>query len=279
MRLPARWFEAAVLLFLFWFLPHNVQPQIDTLKLQDAQPSPDRPQEHSTSQLRTLLFTDTPFPPYLKGDVNGPARGGIAVELVREISRRLGLRAEVELVPWKRALKMAETGRSDGVTLLMHTREREEYLVFSDALFQTTDLVFYNKTALSGFEWQGFQDLKGFTIGLVSGYTYGSDFLDAVTDLGLKVEYTDSTETNFNKLYLGRIQLAVEEEHVARYLIRSHPWWSGKIGEARTPVASYTYHLALSRASEAASLISKINEIIADMKEEGAIEQILNSRN
>jgi ABC-type amino acid transport substrate-binding protein len=52
-----------------------------------------------------------------------------------------------------------------------------------------------------------FEDLQAYNLGGVLGYWYEAPFKEA----GLKVDYASSDEQNIQKLYAGRIDLAVGE--------------------------------------------------------------------
>jgi polar amino acid transport system substrate-binding protein len=153
-----------------------------------------------SGEIHRVLFADTPFPPYIVGELGQHPTGGISVELLQELFDRLGVEVSVELHPWKRTLKLAEFGKVDGIPLLMRNSERDRFLVFTEVLFESRELFHYRKDRFGGFSWQGYTDLKNYTIGLVSGYTYGPEFLQAVEELNLKVKYADSSLQNLHEV-------------------------------------------------------------------------------
>jgi polar amino acid transport system substrate-binding protein len=224
-----------------------------------------------------IHFSDSPYPPFTEGELGGPPTEGITLRIINEIFSRLGIETEIELMPWKRVLKSVETGQSDGVTLLMYTPEREKYLLYTEVLFESHDLIYYNTELMENFQWWGYEDLQGYIIGLVSRYTYGENFHRMAENLHLSIEIVDSSETNLKLLYLGRIDLAIENEATVHALIHVNPEWREKIRASSKPLNTYPYYMAISRRSPAADILPEINRTINEMKKDGTMERILKS--
>lgn len=222
-----------------------------------------------------MQFADAPYVPYVYGEIGGTASRGIAVEIVHEVFRRIGVRVQVDLYPWRRVLKMAETGQSDGICLLMKTAEREDYLVFSDVVFIGEEVLLYDTTRYPDFTWEDFSDLTEYTIGLVDGYVYGRAFMDSIEALSLTVEYADDSPANLRKLTAGRVDLVVEERYAAAAMLKDLGADGEKIRAASAPVSEYSYYMALSRQSPASEAVAAVNEALAAMKADGTIDRIL----
>jgi polar amino acid transport system substrate-binding protein len=233
------------------------------------------PRTSVSGEIHRVLFADTPYPPYMVGELGQHPTGGISVELLRELFGRLGVEVAVELHPWKRTLKLAEFGKVDGIPLLMRNSERDRFLAFTEVLFESRELFHYRKDRFGRFSWQDYTDLEEYTIGLVSGYTYGPEFLQAVKDFNLKVKYANSSRQNLHMLYAGRVDLCLEEEMVARFMINENENWKDSLKVAPKPVSVYPYYMAVSKKSEAVALLEPINRIIADMKKDGTVNRLL----
>ena len=224
---------------------------------------------------KDISFFDSPFPPYVIGARGKAASGGIAVDIADEICTRMGLDCTVSLVPWKRALKMTRRGRSDGILTLLKTSERENFLVYTNNFISSREVVYWNKQNHPAFRWENYSDLKGLTIGLVSGYEYGIDFIEAVEDLDLTVEYIDSSELNVKKLISGRVDLIIEDEMVADFYIQQFPGAEESVGKLPKTIADYDYHMALSRSSAHVHRIDQFNSVLEEMKREGLVKSII----
>lgn len=234
------------------------------------------PASAQTPAAGEFVFFDTPFPPYIEGrEDGGPPTGGLAVRIVQEAFRRLDRPMRIELLPWRRVLMSLEEGRCDGVMLLMRNEERERFLCYTDPLCQGREMLYYRPSTMGGFAWEEFEDLKGLSIGLVAGFTYGEAFLAAVADLDLEVEYATDSESNMAKLYAGRVDLALEEQAVAVALLAAHPDWNEAVATAEKPVTVYEYHMAFSRAAGACDLVDRVNEVLEQMRSDGTLETIL----
>ncbi len=224
---------------------------------------------------RVLQFVDSPFPPYVMGEIGKPPAGGISIDIFNEVCRQLNVRGTVELVPWPRVLKMLETGRADGVLTLLKSPERERFLLYTVPFMESRELVYWNRTLQPVFDWQEFADLRGYTIGLVTGYVYGDDFMAAVEELDLRVEYTESSELNMKKLAAGRVNLIVEEEQVADYLIRVNSEKQEIIGKHPKSISEYLYYMAFSRHTTGIRFYYKFNKQLADLVTDGTIKRII----
>ncbi len=222
----------------------------------------------------TIRFADSPFPPYTIGEEGDHDAQGIGPEIVREACRRMGVECTIELHPWQRVLRMLQTGDADAVPAVMEAPERDWYLTLTEPLVHTREIIFYNVTECPGFTWHEYSDLRGLRIGLVDGYAYGAEFRDAVTSYGLEIDYSGSTEENLRKLIAGRVDLVVEEEIVAEYLLRRLPGGSVVAGSTHT-VTAYDFHIAFSRFSPASELVDAFSEVIRQMQQDGTIEAIV----
>ena len=77
--------------------------------------------------------------------VSGLADGnlvGWGVDVVREIQRRVGSTAKIEIMPWARALKLAQQADAVAVFATMRTEERARFFQWVGPL-QTLNLAFY----------------------------------------------------------------------------------------------------------------------------------------
>jgi len=73
-------------------------------------------------------------------------RKGMLVDLVTEAYRRAGHSVEVNLMPWARCLKDAETGEVDGVFSSFELPERERFLAFSKEVLTMQVISFFARS-------------------------------------------------------------------------------------------------------------------------------------
>jgi polar amino acid transport system substrate-binding protein len=148
---------------------------------------------------------------------NEPGQGTVA-RLVRDIFAEQGYKVTFRFLPWKRAYREAASGRHDATAIWMHAEEREADFIYSDAVMQERFVLFYRKD--DPIEWNTLRDLADLTLGGSIGYSYGSEFDQAIKEDILNVEWAASTELNFRKLLYGRIDAFPEEINVGYYILR-----------------------------------------------------------
>ncbi|CAN2043640.1 hypothetical protein GMMP1_1160030 [Candidatus Magnetomoraceae bacterium gMMP-1] len=113
-----------------------------------------------------LVFAISIWPPYTMSE-NGQV-SGLDIEIVRKLCNHLGLEAEFQLLPWKRALNYVKNGKTDAILAPRYTKERAEFLYY------TSESINIEKTVLislkgSGIKITGLDDLKGKIVGVVKG--------------------------------------------------------------------------------------------------------------
>lgn len=226
------------------------------------------------AEVESVVFAEDPWPPYTLGDFGAPT-GGIATSMVQEIFDRVGINVELQLLPWKRVLKLAEVGKIDGIMLLMKKPERERYLTFTEMVFEGRDLFYYNTKKMPSFDWTSLADFKDHTIGLVSGFTYDDDFLKAVETYKLNIVYIDTPENRMAMLHKGNIDFLLGDEAVTNQQLTEKEQWRTAIRPAARPLSVHPMYMAVAKKSPAASLLPEINSAIKSMQEDGTMDKLL----
>ncbi|RED54389.1 amino acid ABC transporter substrate-binding protein (PAAT family) [Aestuariispira insulae] len=201
---------------------------------------------------------------------NGKATG-LYPAIVREVFNRIHQPVSLKAYPWRRVLAGLETGQlaAGGI---YRTAERDQVFAFSrpfhsDAilLFVPTERPKNNKFTLS--------DLTGMTIGAIQGWSYGDRF-DHLRQQGLfRVEEVRNDASNLRKLQAGKLDafLAVE---IAGWNLLAETDNLDSVRSIRPPVAVNNVHLAFSNGDPNVQLLPAINQAIADMAEDGTLEDI-----
>lgn len=218
------------------------------------------------------LMIEDPWPPYTVGKF-GEAPEGIAVEVNREIFRRIGVEPRLALYPWKRVLKMAEVGNADGIMLLMKTKERQAFLLYTDKLFSNVDRVFAN-TDSRKVSIQSLKDLKHYRLGYVYGFVYGDSVDNLLFRLAPKTFSAYTPEDNLGELANKRVDFIIESRHVVKSILEKKPGWTGKVHEIDLDLESYDYYMGISKKSKYAGRIREINKVISDMKKDGTMDRL-----
>ena len=121
--------------------------------------------------------------------------------------------------------------------------------------------------------WHELADLQKGRLGVTRGYSYGDEVDAAIKDGSLAVTEVPNVGRLMAMLAAGRIDLAIASDSVGYALAGEHP--AARIVPASKPTASEVFYIAISKKSSAVSLVPEINRILADLKAQGVIEDIL----
>lgn len=163
---------------------------------------------------KTLTLTSLEWPPFAGQSL--PEQGA-SIFIVRTALESMGHELIVNFYPWNRAVRLAE-------------KRGNKYLgYFPEYEYPTTDFVFSNVIGSSPLgiienvkhpiEWQEEKDLNQYTLGVVDGYI-NTITLDTMIENGQqKAESVTSDMHNIRKLAVKRIDAAVIDIMVFKYLL------------------------------------------------------------
>lgn len=208
----------------------------------------------------------SPFTMTEKGQVVG-----IHTDIVRELYNRNGHEADIQLVPWKRALTYVKDGTAAAIIDATRTEERTQFLYFpSEPLYIERIVIMGLKgTALKAAK---LDDLKGKSVGVVRGFVYSPEF-DAYE--GMKKDESNDDVMLLKKLAGGRTDVVVGEETVLQHVGQQN----GIQLETVCLLGEYPEYLAFSKASDAKGnvLAEQLVKTLRQLQEEGVIEKIRNN--
>jgi len=156
-----------------------------------------------------VAFTD--WFPYTYLDGEKPA--GFEIEIIESVFRDLGCRLEFTCYPWKRCLAALEAGDADLIVSLLKTPEREKFVLFPREHVSLSRTVFFTLSNRRIRYCGRLGDLRGRTIGVIAGFSYGEAF-DAATFL--RKDEAKNTEILLKKLLRGRHDLGAENQAVVK---------------------------------------------------------------
>ena len=118
--------------------------------------------------------------PYAKGELTRLlSHIGIASKIVTDVFKSVGIEVEYSFYPWKRAFIIAKENRWDGTIIWTKSIAREKDFYFSKyPILNVKDVFFYNRT--KKITLKKIEDLKGKTLGVTLGYSYGEEFINAI---------------------------------------------------------------------------------------------------
>lgn len=139
--------------------------------------------------IELICSGDDNFPPYSFEENN--QLKGIDIDVLREITKRTGIKFSVELYPWKRLLNNTKKGLCDCSFSLFKTPERGAYAIFLAPVHYSTYGLFVRSDKL--FNYKKLSDLYGKTIGKNFGFAISDDFDQAAKEGKIKIFEAEGT--------------------------------------------------------------------------------------
>lgn len=217
----------------------------------------------------SLRLAANSWPPFTDRSLPG---NGLACDLVSTALNRAGYRNEYIEAPWARVIKGLQQGQYDVVLTAWYSAERETFGLFSDA-YLVNRIRFLQRRGGS-IQFNRISDLYPYRIVVTRGYAYAPAF-DNDTRLN-KYEVTDFLPAA-SMVAAGRVELTLEDELVAQYLLRQE---SASVREALeflpTPLAETPLHILVRRSHpQHAQIVADFNRELAAMRADGTYQAIL----
>jgi len=166
-----------------------------------------------TEKSHKLKLVANFWEPYTGNDLE---KKGIASDIVLSTLSKVGIEAEIKILPWARAYKMVREGKVDGVVAIWHTKERAEHILFSTSYLKNNIVLLKRKE--THIDYQELSSLKNLIIGLGRGYDYHQSLMN---NNSLKKVYFTRVERAIEMLSLGRIDAVLTDKKIADYHIRN----------------------------------------------------------
>lgn len=212
----------------------------------------------------TLGYVD--FPPYEFKENGKP--GGMLVIIVETVFSRAGIPLELQFLPFKRAYFQAKNGDIDGLFNFYKTRGRLNFFDYSRPVIENPLMFFVRKD--STIQFNNIEDLKGLRIGVINGYTYGTDFDQSPLFIR---EGANEHIFNIKKLLLGRID-AYPCDRLVGIHVAAELALSSEIKILPKPLTVMDGHIGFTKGKHA-DVIDKINVVITEMHKNGEIARII----
>ncbi|MFK3818087.1 substrate-binding periplasmic protein [Pseudomonas sp. NPDC089407] len=217
----------------------------------------------------TLRLVADSWPPF--NDVNMPG-GGLATSIVTTALARAGYGSVYEEVPWARALLGVGEGRYDVLINAWYNDARANIGQFSEAYLTNRVRLLQRKG--EAFRYKRQSDLYPYSIAVVRDYAYSPEF-DGDTRLH-KVPVRNFSSA-VRMLVAGRVNLAVEDEFVARYNLQREPQEvRDGVVLVEPPLGENTLHILVSlKHPEHKRIVARFEQAIAAMKADGSYARLL----
>lgn len=195
---------------------------------------------------------------------------GIDVDLITEVSRRMGIEFQIEHKPWGRSLKSMEFGILDVMTGLAYREERAKYILYTSTPYYACSTVFYTVKG-EGKDIATYQDLKKFSVGYVlhSAYFEPFDADDSIRKVGVATE-----ENLVDMLINKRIKTIVGTDCQVDYYLESNNLSGLFEKTAYRPGNTVNLYLGISRKSHWVHRFEEFDRIIGELVAERYPETI-----
>ncbi len=209
------------------------------------------------------------WPPFTDASMPG---GGLATSIVTTALARAGYSCTFEEAPWARALLGVSEGRYDVLVNAWYSDARASIGHFSKAYLSNRIRLLQRKG--EAFRYTRQSDLYPYSIAVVRDYAYSPAF-DSDTRLH-KVPVRNFSSA-VRMLAAGRVNLAVEDEYVARYSLQREPQAvRDGVLLVEPPLAENTLHILVSlKHPQHEQIVARFERAIVAMKADGSYARLL----
>jgi polar amino acid transport system substrate-binding protein len=212
---------------------------------------------------KIIWGTNAAFPPFEMRQ--GDEVIGIDAEIAKRIADKLGVELVVEDMEFEALMSALTSGKIDFIAAGFTVKpDRAEQVLFTDTYFKAVQVIIVMK---DNQEIKGPEDLKGKRIG-VQNATTGDLVASKIEGAEVK-RYNNGMEAVMD-LKNGNIDAVIIDDLPARMLAEKNP--EVKILEEK-PSEEEEYALAVRKGDT--ELQKVINEVLAEMKESGEIEELV----
>jgi polar amino acid transport system substrate-binding protein len=193
---------------------------------------------------------------------------GFAIEIVKEIQKRIGNKDEIHMVPWARGLGYLNAGPNSLLFTMARTADRDPQYQWIGPIVETT-YGFYVK-ADSKLKISSLEDAK--RVGLIG--VYRDDMRDQfLTKQGFtNLDRANSNIFSFKKLMLGRNVMYVDSPMGVKSLAESAGY---KLEDVRMAYNFLKIQLYIAASKDIdPALVAKWNRALDDMKKDSAFIKI-----
>lgn len=195
---------------------------------------------------------------------------GFMVDIVKEAAKRAGVKTEFVTGEWNSLIPSLQSDKADVIMDGMYiTDERKKEINFTDPVFGFGEGLIVqegdSKTA-------SLEDLKGKTIGVQMGTSY-KDMLDERSpELKLEIKTYQTLADLLKDIQAKRIDAALADKPAFTYMKSKNPKMTYRVVDEYVP--SLAGEIGLGVSKENPELLEKLNNSIAEMKEDGALQKI-----
>ncbi|MBH9552349.1 substrate-binding periplasmic protein [Inhella gelatinilytica] len=209
--------------------------------------------------------------------------GGANGVMLRMVEQKLGVRFQVERMPWRRCLLSMKEGQVDGGFKASYSAERATFLAYpmkngqvdEERRMLTESYHFYRRKS-SLLVWDGARmNRQPESVGAQSGFS----IVGRLRNQGFTVDDGNRlSEAVLVKLQKGRVELAALQTLAADRVLQRRPELAAELERMEPALVSQAYYLvfALPFAQKAPALVDRVWDTIGAVREALPYQQALN---
>jgi polar amino acid transport system substrate-binding protein len=220
---------------------------------------------------RVVVTADPSYPPMHWYD--GETLQGASIEIAKRVLSDLGLAYEVRYQgPFPRIITLAQRGEVDMVATLKKTPEREAFLLYPKTPALSNPVAVFGARE-HPFDFNDRTDLVGLRGGITRGNVFGGGVDEYLKDK-LNIQESNSPESNFEKLALGRLDYFITGYYTGMALLLKRGDEERFV--VKTPFLVDTpNYLVLTRNGKCADKLEQIDARLALLKKNGVLDELI----
>ena len=224
----------------------------------------------SDSKDTYIIYSDNAFAPFEFLDTETNEYIGVDMDILAAIAEDQGFQYEMHNEGFDASMGAVQAGQADGMIAGMTiNEERKESYDFSDGYFEDGSILV---VAASNEDIQSEADLAGKMVAAKKG-TVSTEYAESLqAEYGFEISYFEDSPTMYQAVITGNADACFEDYSVAGWAIKNEGVELKTIGEVVNP--NY-YGFAVKKGTNA-ELIEMFNKGLANIKENGKYEEILN---
>ncbi len=221
------------------------------------------------AQEKTITVVFPTWEPY--GYMVDNKASGFEIETFQAVMDKMDIRVKFEHQPWKRCLHSVKNGLADVVISALKVKERMQYLYYPEEPISISRTALFTQKDRE-ISYNGSLDaLKRYTIGVTSGFSYGTAFDESHF---LQTDASTETEAVVAKVLLGRNELGVGNIAVIK-TIAAKQNASGKIRFLLPLLHSQKLYAGFSKAKNHAAFAKAFSIALADFRKSADYKRIM----
>jgi polar amino acid transport system substrate-binding protein len=219
-----------------------------------------------------------PYAPYTFADRDGKVTGA-DIDLIRVIAAEIGCTLDFAEMPWARIVREIQNGTLDVSTSTSWTQERTEWAMFSEPYRETQMAIYVRRGEASRFELKDLAEVpdQRFRLGVITGYYYGKEFADLMSDPDFVSWVDGATDyaTNIRKLTNGRIDGYLVEDVGVMEAELARLGAADQVERYPLRLTGEKLRFMFSRRTVDPSIVAAVNAALARLRADGRLAAIM----